>query len=129
MAVSGMAVMATARARGHKPSEPSVGHHGGVTQPSVENKTNHFNTQPSKTSKQKTKDLKTQPMELLMKFEVPRGGVYAPALFGAGAYAPAPFWSWIICSSSVYAPAPFWSWSICSSSVLELEHTTLQPKP
>ncbi len=53
MAVSGMAVMATARARGHKPSEPSVGHHGGVTQPSVENKTNKFNTQPSKNKQTK----------------------------------------------------------------------------
>ena len=98
MAVSGMAVMATARARGHKPSEPSVGHHGGVTQPSVENKTNHFNTQPSKTSKHKTKDLKTQSMELFMKFEVPRGGCMLQLClelehmlqlrFGAGAYNP-----------------------------------------
>ena len=57
MAVSGMVVMATARAREHKPSEPSVGHHGGVTQPLVENKTKNFNTQPSK-NKQTTKTKK-----------------------------------------------------------------------
>ena len=118
MAVSGMAVMATARARGHKPSEPSVGHHGGVTQPSVENKTNHFNTQPSKTSKQKTKDLKTQPMELLMKFEVPRGGVCSSFV-----------WSWSIGSSSALELDHMLQLRVCSSSVLELEHTTLQPKP
>ena len=112
MAVSGMAVMATARARGHKPSEPSVGHHGGVTQPSVENKTNHFNTQPSKNKQtKKTKDLKTQPMELFMKFEVPRGGVCSSFV-----------WSWSICSSSVLELDHMLQLRVCSSSVLELEH-------